>query len=727
MGGRRFTFTMAPSETVPHDHIPAAVRPASSAATRYRRAGPERHRLGLVTYPERFARRLRLPADDRSPAAARAAVRAVLTEAGLTELLDETLLLTTELATNGVVHAGTDINLTVAADPIGVRVTVTDYRSGGIDPLDRASYDSAMPEVTAEGGRGLLLVDRFASSWGTTHDATGKSIWFRIDRDPDARPATRPDPDADVETRLPDLHQLAGLLTIAPAIQSRLPVDQIVTELLARCHDATAAAGGAIEYDAGDGAGAQILAKFGDVGSITVAVPLPLTAPACGKLMLAGEPDTSWRPLAELVAERIALAVQIDRMRTDEQRRSGWLTYLAEAGELLAHSLEEHLTVALIPQLVVPQLGRWAAVHLTGDGPDLRLASLTHAEEGELEHLRRKLDTAAPALAAALATDGWTGMELPVPRGLDGIAVPLSARGATVGVLTVGKHVERQHSSEERAVVADLAKRSALALDNARIHAERQAVANELQAALMPGSLPDVAGVSFAAEYLPATARRLPGSGQGPVSGTEVGGDFYDATELADHRLWVAIGDVCGKGAQAAAVTGVVRDVLRVMARDGRPLPRALELLNATLLEQPGDMRYATIASALLERDPDGSLNATLCLSGHEKPLLLRADGETAWVGREGTAVGLFPDVKVNPVDVRLDPGDALVFFTDGVTERRDGAAMYGHERIERAVRDAAGKGARQIATALLESVEAFSPESPRDDIAILVVRCDPS
>ncbi|WP_051704548.1 SpoIIE family protein phosphatase [Glycomyces sp. NRRL B-16210] len=673
-----------------------------------------------MTYPERAARRLRLPADDRSPAAARAAVRAVLAEAGLSELLDETLLLTTELATNGVVHAGTDINLTVAADSIGVRVTVTDYRSGGIDPMD-----TAMPEVTAEGGRGLLLVDRFASSWGTTHDVTGKSIWFRIDRDPDARPAARPVPDAQVEPALPDLPQLAALLTVAPVLQSRLPVDQLVTELLARCHDATAAAGGAIEYDAGDGTGAQILAKFGDVGSITLTVPLPLTAPACGKLLLAGDPQPSWRPLAELVAERIALAVQIDRMRVDEQRRSGWLTYLAEAGELLAHSLEEHLTVALIPQLIVPQLGRWAAVHLTGDGGDLRLAALTHAEESELEQLRRRLEGAAPALAGALATDGWTGMELPVPRGLDGIAVPLSARGATIGVLTVGRPIERQHSSEERAVVADLAKRSALALDNARIHAERQAVANELQAALMPGSLPDVPGVSFAAEYLPATARRLPGSGPGPIIGTEVGGDFYDATELHDHRLWVAIGDVCGKGAQAAAVTGVVRDVLRVMARDGRPLPRALELLNATLLEQPGDMRYATVASALLDRDRPGSLTATLCLSGHDRPLLLRAGGQASWVGKEGTAVGLFPEVKVNPEVIRLEAGDALVFFTDGVTERRDGAAMFGHDRIARSVRDVAGKSARQVATALLEAVEAFSPEAPRDDIAILVVRCD--
>ncbi|WP_168801595.1 SpoIIE family protein phosphatase [Glycomyces buryatensis] len=664
-----------------------------------------------MTYPERATRRLRLPADDRSPAAARAAVRAVLTEAGLTELLDETLLLTTELATNGVVHAGTDISLAVAADPIGVRVTVTDYRSGGIEPADMA-----MPEVTAQGGRGLLLVDRFASSWGTTHDQTGKSIWFRIDRDPDAAPPVPRPADSDpAEHTAADLDGLASLLTVATSLQTRLPVDQLVTELLARLHDATGAAGGTIEYDSGDGTGAAVLAKFGDPSPVVVECDLPLTSPACGRLTLSGTPDPSWKPLAELVAERIALAVQIDRMRTEEQRRSGWLTYLAEAGELLAHSLDEHLTVALIPQLIVPQLGRWATVHLVGDTGVLRLSAITHTAEDELEVQRARLDAATVALQTSLASDGWTGMELPVPRGLDGIAVPLSARGATIGVLTVGRPDGRQHSSEERAVVADLAKRSALALDNARIHAERQAVAHELQAALMPGSLPDVSGVSFAAEYLPAEA-----------FGTEVGGDFYDATELPEGKLWVAIGDVCGKGAQAAAVTGVVRDVLRVMARDGRPLPRALELLNATLLEQPGDLRYATLASALLERRPGGGLGAMLCLSGHEKPLLLKASGETEWVGTEGTAVGLFPHVKVNPAQVRLDIGDALVFFTDGVTERRDAAVMFGHDRIVRAVRDVAGKPARAIATALLEAVQQFSPDAPRDDIAILVVRCEP-
>ena len=673
----------------------------------------ERHRLGPVTYPERPTRRLRLPADDRSPATARAAVRTVLSEAGLTELLDEALLLTTELATNGVVHAGTDINLTVAADSIGVRVTVTDYRSGGIEPAGSIMSD-VMPEVTAEGGRGLLLVDRFASSWGTTHDATGKSIWFRIDRDPAAPPPERRAIAAETpESPVTDLHQLAALLTIAPALQSRLPVEQLVSELLARLHDATAACGGAVEVDPGGGAGARVIAQFGEVSDAAVSIPLPLTAPATGRLVLAGQARPEWRPLAELAAERIALALQIDRMRTDEQRRSGWLTYLAEAGELLAHSLDEHLTVALIPQLVVPQLGRWAGILLRKDGGSLELAALTHTEESELEAWRTRLASAGAALKASLTSDGWTGMELPTPRGVDGVTVPLSARGSTIGVLSVGRPTGRQHTTEERAVIADLAKRSALALDNARIHAERAAVAHELQSALMPGTLPEVAGVSFAAEYLPAEA-----------FGTEVGGDFYDATTLPDERLWVAIGDVCGKGAQAAAVTGVVRDVLRVMALDGRPMPRALELLNSTLLEQPGDYRYATIASAVLDRDGDG-VGATLCLSGHDRPLLLRADGEAEWVGREGTAVGLFEQVKVNPERVRLDVGDALVFFTDGVTERRDLSVMFGHERIVRAVRDVAGKSARAIATALLEAVQMFSSDSPRDDIAILVVRCD--
>ncbi|GAB3996453.1 hypothetical protein GCM10029992_16590 [Glycomyces albus] len=146
--------------------------------------------------------------------------------------------------------------------------------------------------------------------------------------------------------------------------------------------------------------------------------------------------------------------------------------------------------------------------------------------------------------------------------------------------------------------------------------------------------------------------------------------------------------------------------------------------MNSTLLDQPGDYRYATIASALLERAETG-LEATLCLSGHDRPLVLRADGSPEWVGQEGTAVGLFPHVKVNPERVRLGVGDALVLFTDGVTERRDAAVMFGHERVVRAVRDSAGKPARAIATALLEAVQAFSPDDPRDDIAILVVRCD--
>jgi anti-sigma regulatory factor (Ser/Thr protein kinase) len=125
--------------------------------------------------PKHARRRLRLPADHQSPAQARAAVREVLAEAGLVELLDEALLLTTELSTNGIVHARTDIDVDVLADDTGVTVTVTDFRKGTIGP-------ATPPDHLSEGGRGLLLVDQFASAWGTTHNEDSKEVWFRLDR-----------------------------------------------------------------------------------------------------------------------------------------------------------------------------------------------------------------------------------------------------------------------------------------------------------------------------------------------------------------------------------------------------------------------------------------------------------------------------------------------------------------------------------------------------------------
>lgn len=634
-----------------------------------------------------------------------------MTETGHLDLLDEALLLTTELATNGVVHARTDVGITVSADDVSVTVRVTDFRSGGL-----TTDDPVLPDISAEGGRGLLLVDRFASAWGTTHDKAGKSIWFRLDSE--ARPSPTAEdhsdalPDTAPEVTTLDAAQLAALFTVDPHTQRRLDLNETLEELIQRLGEATGARSVRVEVTSRDSS-QQVLASVGVARGESTAFPLPLTPPEEGRIVLTGIRSTNSAAVIALAAERCALAIEIDRLREQERQRSGWLTFLAGSSELLAHSLDDKLTAALIPQLFVPRLGQWAALYTVDANGDLVLTNSVHVDEGQVEELDSRLRKAASDFSVSMERTSFTGLELPAPRGFNGTAIPLTARLKPLGVLAVGYPARGQHTPAERDIITDLAKRSSLALENARVLSERTRIAHELQTALMPRNLPELEGVSFAAEYLPAVA-----------FGTEVGGDFYDAMSLDDNRLWIAIGDVCGKGARAAALTGVVRDVLRVMAQDGSPLPHALQLLNNTLLDKQDDNRYATLASAFARRTSPG-LSLSVSLSGHDHPLLLRADGTHEWIGCSGTAIGLLPDVKVKPVDVEMSKGDSLILYTDGVTERRNGRTMFGGESIVSVLENRAGSPAQDLASTLVEAVKDYSTDPPRDDIAILVIRCD--
>jgi len=722
---------------------------------------------------------LRLPADHRSPAAARAAVRSVLTEAGLTSLLDEALLLTTELSTNGVIHAGTELDVEILADDAGVTVTVTDFRGG---PLEAAMSPvtgdlvGALPATTgsgggrglrldppeqyAERGRGLLLVDQFASSWGTTHHPAGKGVWFRLDLSPDKSPPDRDGAAGPPATgRVPSAEAVSWLLGVPEEVRANLDLEQLVSELLLRLCEVVGATGGTVRLDRGDGAGETTLASYGTPDPpLPLVIPLAVGGPLRGRLSLAGGTDPATTALSRLTAERIAVAIEADRLREDDHRRRGWVRYLAEVGELLAQSLDTDLTIALVPQLVVPRLGRWCAVHVTDGYGMPKLAACTHIDETCLPVLKRLLGgpggAAGVSGGAAAAMPGLPGAPPPsnvdlgrVPyerepgaaddggvilrldelargeasavtlgRPAEGVAVPLTARGQVLGTLSVGRPVDRLHGPDDVAVIEDVARRAALAIDNARIHAERKRIAQAFQAALLPSALPVATGVRFGAEYVPAS------------TGTDVGGDFYDVLELTPDRWLVSIGDVCGKGAQAAAITGLVRDVLRVMVLDGRPLARAIELLNRTMVEQHDDGRFCTIAAALVSRAPDGYLDAELCLAGHDSPVLLRPDCSTEFVGGGGTAVGLLDVMRLDTTTIRLAPGDTLVFYTDGVTERRRGTGtvtpdhLYGHERLRTELSALAGRPPAALAARLRAAVLAFSPEPPRDDIAILAV-----
>ncbi|QDY06000.1 stage II sporulation protein E [Micromonospora sp. HM134] len=672
---------------------------------------------------DEHVRRVRLPADRRTPAAARAVVRSVLAEADLDELLNEALLLTTELSTNAVEHARTELDIEVVADQIGLTVTVSDFAAGPVDELVvgiRNDTDQ-IGEVSAR-GRGLLLVDHFASRWGTTYLPTGKGVWFRLDRHGDHGDAPRapyPPPgqaDSEPATTAPSAAAMSELTQTSPDPYADEPLTEFATDLLTRVAEMVGAAGGVIRLDRGEGEGPQVLARYGRQprpGNELLQVPLAVHRPYVGELELDAAPSAYARPLAVLAAERLALHLENDRLRRADVRRSAWLTFLAEASELLAQSLDVDLTMALIPQLVVPRLGQWCAVHTTDEWGRLRLAASSHADESVLPQLHKVLEESGPdSVQARLREASRTGSQVPLGGPMEGFAVPLVARSQRLGTLAVGRHQRHRHDPDEVAVLEDVARRAGLAIENARIHAERRRVAQTLQQSLLPPVLPVVERIGFAAEYVPTGDE------------AEVGGDFYDVVPLPDGRWLVVVGDVSGKGVQAAAVTGLVRDVIRVLVGDGKPLPEALARLNDTLVERGGG-RYCTLALAAVGPGDGDRLDVSLHLAGHDRPVLLHGTGGANFVGIGGTALGLLDAITSPAAEIVLAPGDALIFYTDGVTERRRGRELFGTERLREAAAPLAGYSADVVAARLRSTAINFSVESPRDDIAILVLRND--
>lgn len=673
---------------------------------------------------EQVIRRVRLPADRRTPAAARAVVRSVLETAKLDGLFDAALLLTTELSTNAVVHAGTDLDLEVVADQRGLTVTVIDAARGVVATDDDTGAGhrvaSRVLADLSERGRGLLLVDHFATRWGTTHHNGGKGVWFQLDRagEPAGAEGLAVPGGPPAEHLGAEVPALSSLLEITPDPYADDPVGEFATALVTRLADLVGAGGGVVRCDLGEGEGLTVLARHGRTprnDATALRVPLALGGPASGELLLDASPTAYTRPLAGLVAERLTLALENDRLRRADRRRQTWLTFLAEASELLAQSLDVELTLALIPQLVVPRLGLWSAVHTTDAWGRLKLDTAAHAEEDQLPQLYATLretgpDTVQARLPAALRAGG----QVALPPPTEGMAIPLIARGQLLGTLAVGRHPHRRHEPDEVAVLQDVARRAALAVDNARIHAERRHVARTLQRSLLPPALPSVPGIGFGAAYVPTG------------DAGEVGGDFYDVVPLRDNQWLVAIGDVSGKGVQAATVTGLVREVIRALVRGGRPLPEILERINETLVER-GRGKYCTLALAAVQPTGAGRLEVTLHLAGHERPVLVRADGRTFAAGSGGTALGLLDTISSPAETLHLDPGDSLIFYTDGVTERRRGRELFGGQRLRDAAAPLSHFSAEVIAARLRTTTIGFSAEPPRDDIALLVLRNEPS
>lgn len=282
----------------------------------------------------------------------------------------------------------------------------------------------------------------------------------------------------------------------------------------------------------------------------------------------------------------------------------------------------------------------------------------------------------------------------------------------------VNSVLERDHHGAPRVIrtaVFDATERRGY--EHELLEARRRAEASEeratvlartLQASLIPPQPPVVPGLEVSAAYRPAGR------------GDEIGGDFYDVFQV-DAGSWViVVGDVRGKGVDAAVVTGLARHTIRAAAIRSSHPAEVLDDLNQVLLRYGTD-RFCTIGVVRLRR-AGGHWTATVSTGGHPLPLLSRGGSEPVELGRPGVLVGVFPGASFAQHDIALLPGDAVILYTDGVSEARGERGWYGEEGVRGALQ-AAAAGDADLAGSVLDDALRFQAGSPRDDIVVVGVR----
>jgi PAS domain S-box-containing protein len=433
----------------------------------------------------------------------------------------------------------------------------------------------------------------------------------------------------------------------------------------------------------------------------------------------------------------VTMAINVIEDITTHKRAERAQRFLADSSALLGASLEPTDVLGQVATLAVPEIADWVAVHMPGES-GIELVALAHRDPElvkQAELLDRQMPTRADAprgVANVLRTgksELYPDIPQLVPETEDerarvqhvrafgmrsALVVPMVARGRTLGAMTLATDKSgRRFDESDLDLAEELARRCGMAVDNARLFAERAYIARTLQQSLLPAELPDIPGIEAAARFRP--------TGQG----NEVGGDFYDLFESGGRGWTVVMGDVCGKGPDAAAVTALARYTLRAAAMRERLPSRSLALLNEAMLRQRDDRRFCTVAYAYLEPMSEGA-RIGFASGGHPLPLLLRADGSVQAVGAPGSLLGVLPDPTFEDRSLSLAPGDALVFYTDGVIEGRGSNGPLDEAGLAQLVASCAGDGADAIAARVEDAAVAAQDGSPRDDIAVLVLRVAP-
>ena len=394
-------------------------------------------------------------------------------------------------------------------------------------------------------------------------------------------------------------------------------------------------------------------------------------------------------------------------------------------------TFSEAVTLQRCARLLAGEIADWVLIDIDRDGRLLRqfAAGPRDGQADQLARVARGIDPDQESLPAQVHAQGKSALlaHLDDPgalgRGPDGtplvmllgatslICVPVSDGTTSYGTLTLTRLADKgPFGVADLGLAEELGRHLAIAIRVDRVFRRRSQVAEALQASLLPARLPtEVPGLEFAAAYVGATQF------------AEISGDFYDVFKAGDG--WgIAIGGVCGKGQDAAAMTAAARHAIRAFARVHPGPAEVLAAANEVLLAEDYDDRFVTASLALL-RPRGRRVQVQLGSSGHPGPAVVRADGRVEILEGDGMPLGLFEDAEQGRLELELRTGDVLFFYTDGVTEARGADLSFFEDRLADGLAAVAGQSAAKIVRAVQELVTSFSSGELKDDVTILAVR----
>jgi serine phosphatase RsbU (regulator of sigma subunit) len=467
-------------------------------------------------------------------------------------------------------------------------------------------------------------------------------------------------------------------------------------------------------------------------------IPLSVGARPFGAIALSFEArrefDTEERSFLLAAAQQAANTIERARLYESERLANERLAFIASATQLLSSSLDADTTLRQLADLAVENVADWCGVELVDEDGGLRNVATAHKDSAKVrlaDELRERYpvdpegETGVPHVIRTGVSEIWPEVpdELLVENAIDdehlqiirelgigsAMVVPLKARGSVLGALTlVASDSERRYGDADLELAEELARRAALAVDNAMMFRREHEAAVTLQRSLLPHSLPEIEGLEFAAVYEPA------------APGLEVGGDWYEVVTLDDGTVGLTIGDIAGRGIAAAAVMGRVRPALRAYVLDGHTPAEAMERLDRLMRESDASQMTTVLH---LHFDPTAGA-IEYVRAGHPPALLRLPDGSVEKLAGEGTPpLGVLDAIEYRTHHATMPPGSLLLLYTDGLIERRDDDVDAGLERLRAALAEAPSGAA----DCLRWLSERFSTDAIPDDVAMLAMATAPS